>query len=132
MKNQQPSDLEMQVLSMLWKHGPSTVRNVLTNLPDGKQRAYTTVLTIMQGMEKKKLVSRVLDGTAHVYRPEINRQDVGKPVIKRLLQNLFASDPAKIVQAMVDADEVSETDLKEIRRVLNKAARDAKQRGTDS
>ena len=81
-----PSELETQVLSVLWEQGPSTVRHVLSQLPDGKQRAYTTVLTIMQGMEKKKLVSRTRDGAAHVYHPEVQREEVGQPVIKTLLK----------------------------------------------
>ena len=54
MKNPQPSNLEMQILSVLWEHGPSTVRDILGKIPDGKKRAYTTVLTMMQIMEKKK------------------------------------------------------------------------------
>ena len=39
-----PSDLELQVLSVLWRDGPSTARDVLGALPDGKQRAYTGLL----------------------------------------------------------------------------------------
>ena len=57
MKNPQPSNLEMQILSVLWENGPCTVRDILDKIPDGKKRAYTTVLTMMQIMEKKKLVT---------------------------------------------------------------------------
>jgi len=131
MKKSRPSDLETQVLSVLWKHGPSTVRQVFSQLPDGKERAYTTVLTVLQGMERKKLVSRTRDGAAHIYRAEIDRDEVGQPVVKTLLQNVFAGDPARVVQALVDSADVTAEDLKQIRRVINQAARDVQRRGED-
>ncbi len=129
MKKAKPSELETQVLGVLWEQGPSTVRQVLTGITDGKQRAYTTILTVLQGMEKKRLVSRTRDGAAHVYQAEIDRNEVGQPVVKTLLQNVFAGDPSKVVQALVDSADVTAEDLKQIRRVINQAARDVQQRG---
>ena len=55
MKTSKPSDLEMQILSVLWDRGASTAREVLKAMPDGKQRAYTSILSVMQVMEKKAL-----------------------------------------------------------------------------
>lgn len=129
MKKPRPSDLETQVLSVLWEQGPSTVRQVLAGITDGKERAYTTILTVLQGMEKKWLVSRIRDGAAHVYRAEVCQDEVARPVVKTLLQNVFAGDPAKVVQALVDSADVTAEDLKQIRRVINQAARDFQQRG---
>jgi predicted transcriptional regulator len=63
----QPTKLELQALTVLWYHGPSTVALVHDLLPDGKQRAYTTVLTVMRNLECKKLVRRTTEGRAHVY-----------------------------------------------------------------
>ena len=80
-------------------------------------------------MEKKQLVSRTRDGAAHVYRAEIAQEEVAQPVVKTLLKNVFAGDPAKVVQALVDSSEVTAEDLKQIRRVINEAARDVQQRG---
>ena len=53
--SRQPSELELQVLNVLWEKTKGTVREVMEALPDGKQRAYTTVLSVMQLMEKKKI-----------------------------------------------------------------------------
>ena len=76
MPKPRPSELETKVLGLLWEHGPSTVREVLASLSDGKNRAYTTVLTVMQGMEKKGLVSHTRSGLAHVYHPQVTRDEV--------------------------------------------------------
>lgn len=118
-----PSELEMQVLSVLWAHGPSTVRQILERLPDGKRRAYTTVLTVMQGMSRKGLVTHTQEGAAHVYEPSVKRGEIVQPVMKTLLRNVFGGDPSQVVQALLDSTQVSEEEMKEIRKLINAAAR---------
>lgn len=122
-KRARPSDLELQVLSVLWADGPSTVRQILGRLPDGKQRAYTTVLTVMQGMFRKGLVTHTQDGAAHVYHPAVKRDEVVQPVMKTLLRNVFGGDPSRVVQALLDSTRVSEAEMKEIRKLISAAAR---------
>jgi predicted transcriptional regulator len=122
-QNQKPSQLEMQVLTVLWDQGPTTVRNLLDQLPDGKQRAYTTVLTVLQVMEKKGFVSHERQGQAYVYAPEINREQVMNPVMKNLLQNMFGGDMSSVVQCLIDSSDVGSDELKAIRKVINAAAR---------
>jgi predicted transcriptional regulator len=53
MKTAHPSNLEFQVLSILWASTGSTVHEVWNQLPDGKPRAYTTVLAVLQKLEQK-------------------------------------------------------------------------------
>ena len=67
-KRVKPTDVELQVLSVLWQRGPSTARQVLEAMPDGKARAYTTVLTVMQVMEKG-LLTHTREGMAQSYKP---------------------------------------------------------------
>ena len=124
-----PTDLEMQVLSVLWERGASTVREVMAELPDGKARAYTTVLTILQQMEKKGLVGHTRRGVTYVYRPKVKRDDVVGPVVQTLVRNVFGGDPSAVVQSLIDCTDVDEDQLKEIRRVINVAAR--KSRGEE-
>lgn len=119
----QPSDLEMQVLGVLWEHGPSTVRQILERLPDGKQRAYTTVLTVMQGMSRKGLVTHTQEGVAHVYHPAVQQGAVVRPVMQTLLRNVFGGDPSRVVQALLESTTVSDEEMKEIRKLINAAAR---------
>src|SRR5690348_4674602 len=80
MPQRKPSELEQQVLAVLWDRGPSTVRDVLGSLPDGKPRAYTTLLTVLQTLEKKGLVRHTREGLAHVYHPRVSRDDVVQPL----------------------------------------------------
>lgn len=117
-----PSELEMQVLTVLWGQGPATVRQILERLPDGKQRAYTTVLTVMQGMSRKRLVTHTQEGPAHLYHPAVQRDEVVRPVMQTLLRNVFGGDPSKVVQALLDSTQVSEDEMNQIRELIQSAS----------
>lgn len=113
-----PSNLELQVLSVLWRNGPSTARSVREALPDGKKRAYTTVLSVLQVMEKKGLATHESEGTTHVYRPAVTRRQVLGPLVRNLVSNVFGGNPSAVVQFLLRDTDVSEEELGEIRRVI--------------
>ncbi|MFN0127847.1 MAG: BlaI/MecI/CopY family transcriptional regulator [Verrucomicrobiales bacterium] len=101
----QPSNLELQALTVLWEQGPSTVRVVREGLPDGRVRAYTTVLTVLQKLQRKGLVrvagasvGRAWRTTAHVYRAARSRQDILRPVLRSLITNVFHGSPTRLVE----------------------------------
>ncbi len=127
-KTNQPSDLELQLLSVLWNQGPSTVRQVLSNLPDGKDRAYTTILTVMQNLEKKGLVKRTTKGTAHVYHPTESQKKTLRPVMQGLLQNVFRGRVAHVMQHLLEDSDVTDDELEEIRSLIDERQQ-AKRKG---
>ena len=92
-----PSNLELQVLSILWKHGSSTVREVLDELPDGRDRAYTTVLTVLQNMTSKKLARRESLGRAHAYSAAVSRKDALAPLVDEWVHYFFSGDVDELV-----------------------------------
>jgi BlaI family transcriptional regulator, penicillinase repressor len=121
MQGIKPSDLEMQVLAVLWERGPSTAREVLEAMPDRKKRAYTSILSVMQVMEKKGLLTHTSKGTAHVYHPAVDRRKVLQPLMHRLLNQVFGGRPAAVMQALLDDASVSEADLDEMSKLLAQA-----------
>ena len=118
-KTNQPSDLELQLLSVLWEKGPSTVRELLSSLPDGKVRAYTTVLTVMQNLEKKGLVNRTSRGAAHVYHPTETQQTTLRPMLQSLIQNVFQGRVSNVMQHLLEDSNVPEEELDEIRQLID-------------
>ncbi len=95
MAHVRPSELELQVLGVLWDRGPLPVRSVMEAMPDGKDRAYTTILSVMQALEKKGLVGHVQQGQAHIYYAKLKRNKVLGPLMKDLLRNAFGGNPAR-------------------------------------
>ena len=118
MKTSQPSPLELQVLSVLWEQGECTVRQVLENLPDGRSRAYTTALSVLQTMERKGLVSRKTSSKAHVYKAKKTEKQIIGPLIKELVTNVFAGNSAKLIEATLDNGRLTESEKKSLTAAL--------------
>jgi len=120
MKYREPSKLEMQVLSVLWTRGASTVRGVMELMPDGKPRAYTTILSVIQVMEKKGLVSHVSHGNTHVYQARVSRQKVTGPLLRGLVRQVFGGSPASALQHLLAEEGVSRQELDEIKEIIDR------------
>lgn len=118
----EPSELELQVLGILWEQGPRTARQVLDNLQDGKPRAYTTILTVMQNMHRKGLISRVPgEGLAHVYKHEVTRKQVFKPFFSKLVTKAFGGNPSAVLQQLLELNTIDTDDLSEMKQMIEKS-----------
>ncbi|NRB73470.1 MAG: BlaI/MecI/CopY family transcriptional regulator [Verrucomicrobiales bacterium] len=124
-KRKKPSELELQVLGVLWERGEATTRDVLEALPDGKPRAYTTVLSIMQVMEKKALLTRSSEGVAHIWGAAVTRNEVTGPLVRDLVRNVFGGNSAAVVQQLLGGRKVSSEELAEIQRLLDSHSTEA-------
>jgi len=120
MKTVKPSDLEMQILSVLWDRGASTAREVLRAMPDGKERAYTSILSVMQVMEKKGLLKHTNRGVAHVYSPAVSKRRIIQPFMRKVLNEVFGGRPSAMMQALLSEAAVSDSELAEIQQLLRK------------
>lgn len=129
MTDQRPAELELKILSVLWEHGPLTVRDVREHLADDKPRAYTTILSTMQVMEKKKLLGHQREGTAHVFHPLVERTSVMKPLMDNLLNTVFGGKPSAMLQCLLDEETVDDAELKEIRRLIREQSQRSKEGG---
>ena len=81
------TDRELDVMAVLWDHGPATVAEVRERITD--PLAYTTVLTILRTLEEKGYVGHTTEGRAHRYGPLVDRSDAGVSALKRVTQRLF-------------------------------------------
>jgi BlaI family penicillinase repressor len=121
MKEVKPSDLEMQILSVLWDRGDSTVREVLEAMPDRKKRAYTSILSVMQVMEKKGLLKHSNQGAAHVYKPAVNRKKIIQPFLRKVLNEVFGGRPSAMMQALLTETPVSDKEMVQIQEIIKEA-----------
>ena len=115
-----PSNLELQALSVLWHEGPSTVATVLETLPDKKDRAYTTVLTVMQSLERKNLVKRVLVGRAHVYAAAYSQEVIVQRATHDFLTNAFGGRLGEALLAILSAGTLTPEEKTNIERELQR------------
>jgi BlaI family transcriptional regulator, penicillinase repressor len=114
----QPSKLEMAILSLLWERGEMTAREVLEALPDGKERAYTSVLSVLQAMERKGLVGHTRRGLAHAYHAKARQEETVGAVLRDMVRDVFGGSAAGAVQHLLSETDVSERDLLEMERLV--------------
>lgn len=111
-----PTEAELEILNLLWKDGPSTVRQV----NDGKSRevGYTTTLKIMQIMHQKGLLKRTKLGKLHVYEANISKEDTQNQVVKKLVDGLFQGSALRLAMHALGSTESSKEDIEEVRTFL--------------
>ncbi|MCP4571380.1 MAG: BlaI/MecI/CopY family transcriptional regulator [bacterium] len=112
-----PTDAELALLSVLWEHGPSTVRAVHDRLGDGV--GYTTVLKTLQIMTEKGLVIRDESARAHVYAAAQAREETQGRLVVDLVDRAFAGSASKLVMNALSGQRASRAELDAIRRLLD-------------
>ena len=121
-KRSVPSALELQVLSYLWRHGPSKAREVLESLPDGKRRAYTSMLSALQTMEKRGLVTHESEKGTYIYKAAVTKKQVLRPWLRKLVKHIFGGSPAEAMAQFLEHTKVSEEELAEIKKLIREAS----------
>ena len=120
-----PTPAEIESLSILWDHGPATVRAVHERLGAEKTVGYTGILKLLQNMHAKGLVRRDEDGQAHIYEASeparMKRQLLGD-----LMQRVFAGSASQLVLHLLEDKKATPEELEEIRQMLAEHQRRAK------
>jgi predicted transcriptional regulator len=112
-------------MAVLWREGSGTVAEVRDALDDSF--AYTTVLTVLRTLEEKGFVTHLAEGKAHRYLPAVTPALAGKSALSRVLDKIFSGSPEMLLTQLVSDRELSETEIKRLRKLLDE--RLAKTRG---
>ena len=113
-----PTELELEILKVLWKQGPSTVRGVQETLSPQRQAGYTTVLKMLQVMTEKRLVLCDSAQRAHIYRARENQHLVLGRLTKDLLERAFNGSVQQLMLHALEPTRTTRAELAEIRDLL--------------
>lgn len=114
------TDVELELISILWKIGEGTVNDVISFLPPNRDLAYTSVSTILRILEQKKIIKARKEGRGHIYIPLLTKDEYEKKTIKHAVEKVFDS-PMALVKQLLDSTDLSEDELKEIKNLLSKS-----------
>ena len=120
-----PTDAELAILRVLWRRGPSTVREVTEALAVGREVGYTTALKLLQIMTDKGLVRRDESRRTHVYAARLGEEQTQRQLVGDLLERAFGGSAQKLVMQALAARRASPEELAEIRRLLDEIEREA-------
>ena len=118
-KPERPTESEVEILSVLWANGPSTVREVHDQLKKSRSIGYTTVLKLMQIMFEKNLLLRDDSQRSHVYRPRQKAEKTQKTLVKHMLSRVFSGSVENLVVQALSAKKATPEELAQIRRMLD-------------
>jgi predicted transcriptional regulator len=115
-----PTSNELEILRVLWKRGPSTVREVHEELSAAREIGYTTVLKIMQIMTVKGMVLRNEESRAHIYEACQPAEVTKQQLVSDLLQRAFAGSASQLMMHALAGKKTPEREIEEIRRMLDR------------
>src|SRR5437660_11979425 len=95
-----PAPLELQCLKVLWQRGEGTVSDVQQALEPRRKLAYTTVMTLLDRLLRKGVVTRRKAGRAFIYVPAVSRESLRAIAVRELLDNFFDSSESALVKYM--------------------------------
>ena len=117
------TDREVDVMNVLWERGASTVAEVHVGL--GGTLAYTTVLSMLRTLERKKAVTRVKEGRAHRYAARLERAATQRRVIAAMAAKFFRGSLGSLLVHVVEHERLDKSEIARLRALLEKSRRSA-------
>jgi predicted transcriptional regulator len=115
-----PTESELEILQVLWEHGPSSVRFVNEQLGLRREVGYTTTLKLMQIMFEKGLVTRNTDQRSHIYASNVEEKETQKRLLDELLGGAFRGSAMNLVVQALGNAKASQEELDEIKELIRK------------
>jgi BlaI family transcriptional regulator, penicillinase repressor len=112
------TDRELDIMTVLWERGPSTVAEVQKAL--GDPLAYTTVLTLLRVLEEKGHVSHVEEGRAHRFVPLVDREQASGSALRRIKERLFGDSAELLLARLIDDESLSSEEIERLRDLLER------------
>jgi predicted transcriptional regulator len=118
----EPTKSELEILQVLWQHGPNTVRFVNDRLNEHKREVqYASTLKLMQIMAEKGLLIRDESQVKHIYSPASEEYKTKTLLLDRFVDSLFDGSVSNLMMHFLNNKKVSPKELDEVRALLNKS-----------
>ena len=115
----QLTEVELQILNVLWERGPSSVRQVHEALGAAKETQYATTVKMLLVMLDKELVKRDEQAKPIVYRAALTRERAQKRMLGDLIERLYEGSAGKLMMHAMTSKKASSAEIAEIRRFLD-------------
>ncbi|HIJ66563.1 MAG TPA: BlaI/MecI/CopY family transcriptional regulator [Candidatus Hydrogenedentes bacterium] len=113
-----PTELELEILKILWRDGPGGVREVKDALEGFRKLALTSVTTIMNIMVDKKYLKRTKEDGRYVYRSRVSKASTLRRMLGDLVERAFEGSAAAAMVNLLETSDVDASELEELRRLI--------------
>lgn len=118
-KTVKPTEVELQMLRVLWELGPSPVREIHRRLNEEKGTNYSTTVKMLSVMLDKGLVKRNEKDQPFVYRPTLSRTNAGKQMVKEIVEKVYDGAAMSLVLQALASAKPTRKELDEVRQLLD-------------
>ena len=121
-----PTELELEILKIVWQVEPATVRQVRDALASVRDLAYTTVMTVMSIMADKGYLKRKKNGRSYVYEAVYREQKASRNMLQDVIDRVFGGSTTAVLQHLLESSEIDDEELRKIRSLINRKTRERK------
>ncbi len=113
-----PTDLELEILKVIWERGQGTVREVFQDLLKQRKIAYTTVLTMMGVLERKGHLTKQAGERAYVYTPTVPQEEVVKNMVDEFVGRVFNGSAQPLLVRLIGDRRIDPRELAEVEKLV--------------
>jgi predicted transcriptional regulator len=117
----EPTRSELEILQVLWEHGPSTVRFVNDTLNEQKREVqYTSTLKLMQIMAEKGLLTRDASSMKHIYSAAEEEGKTKGLLLERFINTMYKGSAGSLMLQLLGNKTVSKKEIEAIKDLIKK------------
>ncbi len=120
-----PTELELEILKVLWRDGESSVRHVKQALKGFRKLAYTSVMTMMTIMTEKGYLKRRKKSNYYIYKPLITEKAITSGMLGDVVERLFDGSAMAAMVNLLETGDVDESELAELRKLIRRKGKEA-------
>ena len=109
---------ELEVMQILWKQAPLKVADILEHIKREPKPAYTSLMTLVQSMERKSYLKSLKEDKAYLYSPNIPEKKFMATEVKRTAKRLFGGSPGDLVLNLVQNEQLNKSELEALKKLL--------------
>ena len=115
-----PTELELEIIKVIWRDGPSNVRHVRDELAGWRDLAYTSVMTIMNIMAEKGYLRRSKEGVSFTYYPRITERNTAGAMLQDVVDRAFGGSVTRAVEGLLDAADLDAEERELLRDLVRR------------
>ena len=118
-----PTELELEILKILWEQGPLPTRDVRDALASGEAAralAHTSVITILNIMVDKGYLDRTRSSGAYTFSPLVKREDVSGGMLDDLVERVFSGSAASLLLSLLERADLDDEEIRRLRAMIRR------------